>query len=450
MIDSAEQVVEMPDIAERSALLERVLASTQLRRATRLRELLQYVGQRSLRDGCDQIREQEIGVEVFARTEGYDTSVDNIVRVNATELRKRIEAYFETEGANEPVIMEIPRGSYVPVFRNRPVEPAEAAEAPAPAEVVEPEAPVIFPEAAPSRAVNGWVIASLVAAGVLIVALAAVSLNLWMQNRTMHRLLYPWESRPAVASLWNDFLNANPNTDVVIGDAGFAMFQEISKQTFSLQDYLSRADWEAPLTNVQTPEMRSVLNRIGRRMMVSGGGFTIARHLSDLDPLNNRIHVYFARNYMASLVKRDNLILFGASLSNPWMELFEDRLSFVVERKQDSEQTPGAAHAYVVNRSPAAGEQAAYTPSATMGYCTVAYLPNPERNGKVLLIQGTTSEAAQGCGDFLLSESQLSNFQKKLNAARFPYFEVLLSTSQMLDVPLSTRIVAYRTFPALH
>ena len=184
--------------------------------------------------------------------------------------------------------------------------------------------------------------------------------------------------------------------------------------------------------------------------MVSGGGFTIARHLSDLDPLNNRIHVYFARNYMASLVKRDNLILFGASLSNPWMELFEDRLSFVVERKQDSEQTPGAAHAYVVNRSPAAGEQATYTPSATMGYCTVAYLPNPERNGKVLLIQGTTSEAAQGCGDFLLSESQLSNFQKKLNAARFPYFEVLLSTSQMLDVPLSTRIVAYRTFPALH
>lgn len=450
MIDSARQEVEVPDSAERWALVERVLASAQLRRATRLREMLQYVGQRSLKDGCDQIREQQIGVDVFSRPEGYDTSTDNIVRVNATELRKRIEAYFEAEGAKEPVIMEIPRGSYVPVFRNRPVELAETAEASTPAEVVEPEAPAAHPEAVPGRRSSGWLIAGLVAASVLIVALAVTSLNLWMQDRTMRRLLYPWQSKPAVASLWNEFLNANPNTDVVIGDAGFAMFQAISKQTFSLRDYLSHAYWDAPPAGQQTPEMRSLLSGIGRRMMVSRGGFSIARHLSNLDPLNNRIHIYFARNYMPSLVKRDNLILFGTSLSNPWMELFEDRLSFSVERKEDSGQAPGAFHAFVVNRSPAAGEQAAYTPSSTTGYCTVAYLPNPEHNGKVLVIQGTTSEAAQGCGDFLLSESQLSNFQKKLHTSRFPYFEVLLSTSQMLDVPLSTKIVAYRTYPALH
>jgi hypothetical protein len=99
------------------ALLERIVASPQLRRAARLREFLMYVGQRSLKDGLDQIHEQEIGSNVFGRPADYDTSLDNIVRVNASELRKRIEDYFESDGAAEPLIMEVPRGSYKPVFR---------------------------------------------------------------------------------------------------------------------------------------------------------------------------------------------------------------------------------------------------------------------------------------------------------------------------------------------
>src|SRR5579863_3488251 len=93
------------------ALLERIVASPQLRRATRLREFLQYVGQRSIKEGLEQIHEQEIGANVFGRPPDYDTSLDNIVRVNASELRKRIEDYFATDGAAETLVMEIPRGS---------------------------------------------------------------------------------------------------------------------------------------------------------------------------------------------------------------------------------------------------------------------------------------------------------------------------------------------------
>jgi len=104
------------------ALLERIVNSPRFQRAARLREFLLYVGRRSIREHCDQINEQEIGTEVFGRPPNYDTNIDNIVRVNATEVRKRVEAYFEAEGAREPVILEIPRGSYKPVFRNRAAE----------------------------------------------------------------------------------------------------------------------------------------------------------------------------------------------------------------------------------------------------------------------------------------------------------------------------------------
>ena len=92
---------ETPTSQECWALLERIEACAGLRRAPRLREFLDYVARRSLRDGCIQIHEQEIGTAVFGRPETYDTSVDNIVRANATELRKRIETYFESEGSEE-------------------------------------------------------------------------------------------------------------------------------------------------------------------------------------------------------------------------------------------------------------------------------------------------------------------------------------------------------------
>ena len=119
----------LPTIEERRALIERVAASEQFSRSARLRDFLLYVGKQSLKEGCPEIHEQEIGARVFGRPTSYDRSADNIVRVNATELRKRIESYFESNGANEPLLFEIPRGAYRLVFRRRPAEqPRHAAQ----------------------------------------------------------------------------------------------------------------------------------------------------------------------------------------------------------------------------------------------------------------------------------------------------------------------------------
>lgn len=454
---------ELPDIETCQALLDRILASPRLKRSARMRELLAYVGRRALEDRCEQLREQEIGTEVFGREPGYDTSVDNIVRVNATELRKRIESYFETEGQNEALIMEIPRGSYIPVFRYRPLEslmmPAAAASsstvsataAPTLLGEPEPEQPVPARLAEPRPRQTRW-IAGAVAAALAIIALSIGCLLLWMQNRAMHRLLYPWEYKPAVAELWSGFLKANPTTDVVLADNGFGMFQTISGQSFSLQNYLNRS-YVSKISDLHvTPDMRSTLEMLARRTLVSRGGFTMAQHLADLEPLGNKIHLYFARNYMPSLIKRDNVILFGTRLSNPWMEIYDNRLNFVLERNTNVQNpnAPGAPRLMVIDRSPHAGEQTVYMPSGTSGYCTAAYLPNMEHTGRVMLIEGTSSEAAQGCGEFLLSEPAMANLEKKLGQKPFPYFQVLLRTSELIDMPITSTLVAYRSFSNLH
>jgi len=66
---------------------------------------------------------------VLGRPPDYDTSHDTLVRVLVSQLRKKLHEHFATDGRDEPVIVEIPKGSYVPVFRPRPedfpiIEPA--------------------------------------------------------------------------------------------------------------------------------------------------------------------------------------------------------------------------------------------------------------------------------------------------------------------------------------
>jgi hypothetical protein len=58
-----------------------------------------------------EIHEQEIGHKVFGRGPDYDTNADNVVRVTASQVRKKLEQYFSLEGASEPVVLEIPKGA---------------------------------------------------------------------------------------------------------------------------------------------------------------------------------------------------------------------------------------------------------------------------------------------------------------------------------------------------
>jgi len=203
MTEPTTHSIEEPiDSATCWTLLERVAGSAQLKRATRLKELLLYVGQRSLKEGRDQVHEQEIGAKVFGRPEGYDTSVDNIVRTNVSDLRKRIENYFNGEGRDEPVVMEIPRGSYLPVFRRRRAETANGAE------VVEP-ARSAGAEAAPQLATwqrPRWALAAAIAAALVILVLSAGCIRLWYQLHSAPVAVVSAMSSAAVAEFWDPIL----------------------------------------------------------------------------------------------------------------------------------------------------------------------------------------------------------------------------------------------------
>jgi len=421
-----------PNREECLGQLDRLLRSPLLQGSEALCKLLQYLAHHTLNSPADHLKEYQIGTEVLGRPADFDPQTDSSVRMQVGRLRTKLVEYYNSAGLRDPILVDIPKGRYSLSFERRVDAPRQEAVREA---VVDP------PRSASAQ--RRWMLA-----GLIVLAIACVAL--WIQNRAarqsmdaMQRSFYPWRYEPAVSAFWSGILDARPTTDVVMADSSFSLVQLISKKSFSFQDYLSRSYVNQLQTQDLSPDMRDALNLIAAKNLESSSDFRLARRILGLDPLGQHIHLYYAREYMASLLKQDNVILIGSPIANPWDELFESRLTFTATLYN-------GAPTFITDRAPAAGEQSTYIPTGSVGYCTVAYLPNSNQNGSVLLIEGTGSEATEAAGDFLLSEDQLSNFHKMLHATKLPYFEVLLKASQVKGTPLSTTLVAYRTYPNLH
>lgn len=435
---------EIPTIEQCSELLQRICLSSELKRAARLKDFLHYVGKRVLEGDHAQIAEYEIGVHVFGRAENYDTSSDNIVRVNASELRKRIAAYYAAEGVNETVLVEIPRGSYSPVFSTRPHEAEADAEKSDAAS--SPEANGVHQSASVSDA-SSWGLRirhhALVALALL---LSAACLYLFYQNRDLRNRLYPWKSEPTLNPFWSGILNSPRETDVVLADTSVAVVEDILNQRITLGDYLDHGYTEQIRSSDLTPPLKNDLEDIASRNNGSVSDFRVAQRILALDPNSGRLHLQYARDYRPRVASDHNIVLIGSSSSNPWCTLFENQLNFFIEYDKNTREM------LVMNRHPLPGESAVYAKSSDPGrsidFSVIDYIPNENHSADVLIIAGTNSEATEAAGNFVTTEESLRRFREKLNVRTLPYFELLLKTTRLGGTPLSAEIVAYRISPS--
>jgi len=96
--------------------LQKILASPGFARNERLGQFLRFVVENQLQGTPEHLKEFTVGVEVFGRKLDYDPKLDSIVRTEAARLRKRLAEYYEANGASHKIIIELPKGGYVPVF----------------------------------------------------------------------------------------------------------------------------------------------------------------------------------------------------------------------------------------------------------------------------------------------------------------------------------------------
>jgi hypothetical protein len=125
-----DQANDGPSPDEVRAQVDRMVMSDTFSRSPQLGAFLRFIVEAVLHGKRDRIKGYTIGVEVLRRDVSFDPQSDPIVRVEGTRLRRTIERYYAGPGADDPVIIDLPRGGYIPVFRRRVKSVAAAPAAP--------------------------------------------------------------------------------------------------------------------------------------------------------------------------------------------------------------------------------------------------------------------------------------------------------------------------------
>jgi TolB-like protein len=149
----------------------RVLSSSEFRNSERVSRFLRFAVERTLTGESAALKEYRIGVEVFGRSAAFDPRLDPVVRLEARRVRLKLERYYESEGVQDPIRINMPKGGYGVTFSIRSAEPVERCTTPEKPPVVVAPAPQQRPRWAQ------WI----GSAAVLLAVLGAVSLpfNLW-------------------------------------------------------------------------------------------------------------------------------------------------------------------------------------------------------------------------------------------------------------------------------
>ncbi len=432
---------DWPELAYRE-LVSRIISSPIFARSERLSTLLRYVCDMALKGRDGELNEQRIGHAVFGRSPDYDSSVDGIVRTQASRLRHRLDLYFEQEGAEEPVRIAIPRGGYVPVFipQRAVVEPLNSA--PQPQAITSSTISLLPGDSVPTASSSKGRMLPWFLCVLLSVALGIIVISSRIKTMGGPASLPPHP-------LWSQVFSPQHPTLEVPGDSGLVLSHVFDERSVPLNEYLLGDFRSAGATFTEhplSPEMGSLRAEVASRRYTSIVDLDAAVMLAQIAiSAHSSLQVRYARDLRPNDLKSGNVILIGAFEANPWIELFERNMNFVLQHNYKARVFS------VINRSPRAGEPTHWDsirddPQHRV-YGVVAFTPNLSENGNALLIEGTSMAGTEAAWDFISDDSELLPFLRKIQRpdGKIPHFELLLATQNMSSSAVHSSLLAWRT-----
>jgi hypothetical protein len=433
MLASNSQAANDLLVDERWQLVQRIVSSPPFQKSTRLRELLEYITERTIHGHSHALTEQHIGNTLFHKPSGYSSLEDSSVRVHARQLRLKLHEYFDEEGRNEPVILSIPKGSYTPIFR-------QATKTATPI-------PEIGLKSAPSVSWRRQAILAWILCGVL--AIVCVGL-VYEFNRRGAAVIPATGTNPPWP--FSQVFDARHQTMIVVADSNYGMFRILTGHPGSLDQYLRR-DF------LQTTPIRK-LGGPGSPLSeyISNSALTSYADVADVvtllnmaGPFQKRVSVRYPRDMGMRDLDHDNYIFIGSPGSNPWVSLFQNKLNF-----RESEAIVGNSVKAFVNTNPLPGERTRYEGlqwTGTVGeeYATITLLPNVTHDGGVLALQGLQQEGTEAAGRYLADSENRHQLKGALgippSSESIPediWFEALIRSRTVAGAPNSTTLVAAR------
>lgn len=417
---------------KRWELVQRIVSSPPFQKSTRLRDLLQFISEQTIHGKAHELTEQHIGKALFHKPSDYSPLEDSSVRVHARQLRLKLHEYFNEDGRNETLILEIPKGSYAPVFR----------------EVTKNSdlTLAVLPASIPALGGRGKVGVPWVLCGILAILCAFLAFRA-MPHRTA-------AAAPASAPLswpFSQIFDARHQTIIVVADSNYGMARILAGQPGSLDQYLRRVFLQNPALS-KIDEVDSRLSEY-----ISNSTLTSFADVADVvtlykmaGALQSQLSVRYPRDLGMRDLDHSNCIFIGSPGSNPWVTLLQDRLNF-----RESETAVGKSAKVFVNQNPLPGEQPQYEGlrwTGTMGedYATISLLPNATHDGSVLALQGLQQEGTEAAGRFLADEVNRHQLMSALGVSASDsvsqniWFEALIRSRTNAGAPSSTTLVAVR------
>jgi hypothetical protein len=398
--------------------IDKLIKSHSLRSSESLCKLLRYLAEHSLDRPGIALKEYQIATEVLGRPSGFDPQSDSTVRVQAGRLRVKLAEYYAHEGPDDPIVVEIPKGSYALTFHLRPGKSGVQTAAPL---VFEPTATKV--EAAPLN--RGWVITVAVFSVLLAASLSTTAILL--SQRT--RMQASQAALPAYETFWNRFLTGPQQPWVIFSNGSFVGRPETGMRYFN------------PASDTRS----FILDHY------TGVGEVLAIHELDhvFALLNRPIRVKRGALFSLDDAKNNDLIFVGSPSENLTLLDIPGTQEFVFRRLDSG---PRKGDLAVVNVHPLAGEPKAFlgTPAnqpTTEDYAVVGLLPGLDPSRSILILAGDTTFGTQAAVEYVCREDSVKELLQRLKVSKpgeLKPFEALLHVKIAHGVPVMTDLVSVR------
>src|SRR6266702_265031 len=423
---NAPSVVPVTERALFLGQIEKLLGSHTLHGSESLCKLLRYLANHSLEHSGSSPKEYQIATEVFGRQQDFDPHVDSMVRVQAGRLRTKLTEYYGSEGAEDSILVEMPKGNYALTFHQRP--PGTGREHAGSAHDTSDALPDL------GQSSRRWFVAIMVLS-VFLAAAVAVATDRFLTRKTAEARLTGESLDLPVAFrvFWKSFLTGPQEPWVIFSNAAF-----VGRPYVGMRYYNRAKDSGAAILDHYT-----------------GVGEVLAVHALDsvFGRLHQQIHVKRGSLFSLDDAKNNDLIFIGSPSENLTLLELPNTQEFIFKQITSGSRV-GTME--IINVHPESGEPKEFLPTRpdetlTEDYSVIALKRGLNPAHSVLILAGETTIGTQAAVEYVCEQNSLEELLLRLsvsNSGELKPFEAVLRVKVARGVPVGSELVALRKEPA--